>query len=887
MSNLALLASAALSLWWVDPYGDKPYMPDEPPDGGVETNVLSCAAAQGEIESLSFCVKPVRDMRKVGFTPSDLTGPGGAVIPASCADFALVKVWYRADTRWWNSWQGNIWAPTLIPNLIIHDDDLVHVVESEEATNRTVLVRISYPEGVEYVDMRKHGGKGSAFNHSLHPVIDAPSFVPFDLKKDRFQQYWLTWKVPSDAKPGLYKGSLAVSEDGAHLADIPLELEVYPFTLPSARTHYDTSQPYVSMWMGVPNLWKLLKDAKRLDVAERKARAIYRSCAEHNANCQGPGGFTEDSTDDFSVRSLVMMLQEGMTCDMFVNDSAFQSPFLVAMLFDYEAPEDNPQKFIAATNMFARRVAVTASVMDRYLGHRNCYFHSLDECGTHFNRLSYPFWGMLHAAGFKVWTDSGDARDVSWSVDMNDLPADGRHERQWEWHKAGAKTVTYAGPFTGPIDPDIWRRSKGVRYYYADMDGLHEYCFDTAENAWNDFSPRSEYSQFQFVYLTYDGLITTLPWEAVREALDDVRYLSLLRLRAEAAMRSPDESVRALGRRHFVWMDSLDPELIVDLFAFRRELARRIIELMAVVGPEPPEPRRAAPPKLPPLSDDVAATPTLPRDRAARAKELAEKNRYDLAIPMWESLRSDTSLTPEDRFAAAMAEAVLQSELLRRDDALATIDATLKMPDLYGYQRAKLKLLRAKLLVTSRIFEEEFTKKQLDEAAEAVTEALKLPGADEEERYDAITGLAEAYVAGGDLKAAIAFVEECLKSLKASKRPKHDQSLYLILANAHFKLSNWDKAAAMFRKARFYGRLSDRGDVRREGEVAEKRDDWATVVKCYTEEIKMYDTVDDKKKIEACRKRIASAMEKLQAQQSKKEMTPIDDVGETMLDLDE
>ena len=114
MSNLALLAGAALSLWWVDPYGDKPYMPDAEPDGGVETNALACAAAQGEIESLSFCVRPVRDMRKVDFRPSDLAGPGGAVRPASCSDFALVTVWYRADTRWWNSWQAIItWKITV------------------------------------------------------------------------------------------------------------------------------------------------------------------------------------------------------------------------------------------------------------------------------------------------------------------------------------------------------------------------------------------------------------------------------------------------------------------------------------------------------------------------------------------------------------------------------------------------------------------------------------------------------------------------------------------------------------------------------------------------------------------------------------------------------
>ena len=89
MNTLALLLGAAFTTWWVDPYGDVPYLPDAEPHGGVVTNVLSCAAAKGEIETISFSVQPSRDLKKVDFRPSDLTGPGGAKIPAACADFAI------------------------------------------------------------------------------------------------------------------------------------------------------------------------------------------------------------------------------------------------------------------------------------------------------------------------------------------------------------------------------------------------------------------------------------------------------------------------------------------------------------------------------------------------------------------------------------------------------------------------------------------------------------------------------------------------------------------------------------------------------------------------------------------------------------------------------
>ena len=883
MNALALLFGA-FTLWWVDPYGDKPYLPDTPPPGGVVTNVLSCAAAQGEIETVSFSVQPARDLRKVDFVPSDLRGPGGATIPASAADFALVKVWYRAGTRWWNSWAGRMDAPELINNLVLHDDDLVRVVESDDPAKRTNLVRIDYPEGPAYVDMRRHGNAGSPFNHSLHPVRDAKRFVPFDLRKDRFQQFWFTWKIPADAAPGLYRGELAVKEDGRPLGAIPVEVEVYPFRLPDARTHYDTSQPYVSMWMGVPNLAGELGGSRQMDVAERKVRAIYRSCAEHNANCQGPGTFHADSTDDLAVRSLILMRQEGMSCRLLVNGRAFDTSFIRVGPFEFKMPEEDPRRFESATNSFWKMARLQRDVLDKYLGHHVCYFSSADECGTWFNRRSYPFWGILRQLGLETWTDSGVPGDISWSVGMNDVPACARHSEAWRWHAAGAKAVTYAGPFTGPADPDIWRRTKGLRYYYADFDGLHEYCFHTAENAWNDFSARSPYSQFQFVYLTYDGLISTLPWEAVREALDDVRYLSLLRLRCEAALKSPDPAVQALGRRHLVWMDAQDPDAIVDLFAFRREVARRAIELIRVVGPQPPDTPPKPVPDLPPHSDDTAPAPSAAAC-ASRAAELEKRNRYDLAIPLWERVRADESQTADARFEATVREAELQSAILRRDDAVRTIDATLPVRELTQAQRAKLLLLRARLMMTNRIYEEEFTVDQLDAAAKVIGDALRRPGATREERYEAILKISDAYLGGYQPEKAVAFIEARLKEVALEGDEKRE--LRIREARAYMQLENWDEAARMFRLSRQFKGRRRRGDLRDEGFVAERRGDWSTAVVCYSDESLTYSD-EEKAMKKACVRRLTAAQAKLAKAEGAKDVTDIDELdGPGLIKLDE
>lgn len=884
MNPALLLIASAFSLWRVDPYGDVPYLPDSPPAGGIVTNSLSFAAARGEFESLSFSVQPERDMEKVDFIPSDLVGPGGAVIPASASDFALVKVWYRADGRWRTSWAGNTGKPTLINNLIIHDDDLIRVVESDDIEKRTYFLRIDYPEGPAYIDMRKHGGAGSPFNYSLHPVKDAEKFIPFDLKKGRFQQYWLTWKIPDNAEPGTYKGHLEVRENGKFLAKIPLTAEVYPFTLPLARTHYDTNEPFISAWMGLPSLEGELAASKQLDLAEKKVRAVYRSCAEHNVHCpSGPGTFQSDSTDDLAVRSLIMMRQEGMNCRLLINGQAYDAAWASPHGDDFETPEQNPERYEEAKARYTKMAEIQKKVLLKYLGHQNCYFYSLDECGTWFNRRSYGFWGILNSLGFESWTDYGEYIDIAWSVGMNDVPASARHSVAWNWHAGGAKAVTYAGPFTGPADPDIWRRTKGLRYYYADFDGHHEYCFAPGENQWNDFSFRGEYSQFQMVYFTIDGLITTLAWEGVREGLDDIRYLSLLRMRAEAAMKSKDPAVQAEGRRQIVWMDSQDPEAIIDLDAFRREVARRTVEMIKLVGDQPADEAPLPPPALPPLSYERGGGGY--SDAMKNAKEMQSKNRYDLAVPLFGKIRSDESETPQRRFDAAVTEAGLLCAILRRDEAVEVIEKTMKIPALKGAHRAKLQMLKAKILMTPRIYEEEFTREQLDVAAAVISSALKLAGTSISERYGAILKITDGYLAGGHAREAVKFAAQMIEEVPL--RPYEKSPLYIRQAKGYIQMEDWDNAAKLFRIARQTHYVKDRTNLRIEGEVAEKREDWKTAAMCYADEATTYGD-EEKAKKAACVRRLNRVQEKLRKNSGAFDIIDIDQIDTgTFIELDE
>lgn len=853
MSSLSLLFASALRLLWVDPYGETPYLPEADPTGGVETNVLSCAAAKGEIESLSFVVVPDGDLPKVDFRPTELTGPGGAKIPASAADFAQVKVWYRAGGRWWNSWCGDQSKPEAVNELILHDDTLVKVDASAKAN----FLRGDYAGGTVYLNMSAPG-RNTRFEHSLHPVRDTKAFVPFDLRRGRRQQYWLTWKVPADAKPGVYRGTLEVTSAGAALQTIPLELEVYPFELPYARTHYDTSKEYFSYWMGVPYLEKLLKGSKRLDVAEAKLRAIARSLVEHNVTSpNGPGDFKTDTTDDLAVRSLIILRQEGMACREPINGRSFVPGWNFRGLAAPATPEKDPELFQKSLEEFTDYFNLQVSVLDRYLGHHNCLFQSIDECGTATNVRNFPFWEIVRRGGCGTWTDSGRPFDIGWNVTGNDIPASCSPYAAWQWHRAGAKAYTYAGPFTGPICPDTWRRTKGLRYYYADFDGLHEYeFFSDAHNRWNDSIKHDRYCQFGIVYLTQDGLIPTVSWEAVREALDDVRYLSLLRLRAEAALASADPKVRQLGKREIKWMDAVDPESVFDLHAFRREVVAHIRGLMDAVGPQPadPPPVKAAP-ELPRCTCGDGCPLTL-----ATAAEFEKADRYDLAMPVYEKLVANKELSPKERLTATVALARLQMELLQRASAVKTLDTALKTGGFPSQMRNRLTLAKARMLLADEVFEEQMSIERLREVellAKPLVEKKDLDGAD---RYSVVFTILKSYEDSGFHREAVRFAAERIKAGGIIR--KDVAEMELIVAEAHMALKEWAKALKAFDRA--HAGLGKSGNWKRrvyEREVlaAEQGEDWARAARLWDELSRCYDKVEETGKIKGAKENAKKA----------------------------
>lgn len=97
-----------------------------------------------------------------------------------------------------------------------------------------------------------------------------------------------------------------------------------------------------------------------------------------------------------------------------------------------------------------------------------------------------------------------------------------------EFHKYGNKVVAYCSPQVGVESPWLYRIQYGQKLWSSGLDGVMNYAYmREMGNPWNDFDHLS-YRDHSFVYPTINGFVETIAWEGMREAVDDVRYITTL-----------------------------------------------------------------------------------------------------------------------------------------------------------------------------------------------------------------------------------------------------------------------------------------------------------------------------------------------------------------------
>ncbi len=165
-------SSEQVALWWASS-GWK-ISKTRPVPAGTSTSI-AIRCARNEAEAAQLVIRPSQPLQGLTVAAGDLTGPGCAVLPASCIDVLRIRY-------------VNIMQPT---------DD--------------VGVEGPWPDPL--------------------PPLKAPLPVDADVN----QPLWVRVSVPKDLPGGDYRGVIALSAEG-YEAEAPLEVHVFNFSLPDRMT---------------------------------------------------------------------------------------------------------------------------------------------------------------------------------------------------------------------------------------------------------------------------------------------------------------------------------------------------------------------------------------------------------------------------------------------------------------------------------------------------------------------------------------------------------------------------------------------------------------------------------------------------------------------------
>ena len=555
-------ADATFTWYAIPPLSTIQRLPDMYPPDGEAAAPLRVVACRDEFEPASFVVYPFADAAKVTIRPGDLRTSDGKVIKADKVDIKVVKVWYQNGNGWYSYFNDT--GIKLIPELLLHDENLIKVDTQKKAN----FVRISLPDGREVHEwVSQPNVIDYGFNVHGEPVNDADTLQPVAFSAGEFKQLMVTIKIDKDAAPGLYLGNIAVEADNGGKASVPIRLRVLPYVLPAPKTYYDYTADFYTMLYGPQGHGTYFKDNGR-DSERAYAKQYTRTQNWYDHNVRNPLYLGIGSYKDLSwfERTLQQCREIGMQLDPL-----------------FEAYSCNVWPNADRHYHVKRNAAIAAKEFKRLLGHSNIYPAGAEEPGPQRVVNTRPGWRMAHEVGHLVMCNGGDRRYYSGYADDFRIAGAFAELRQADFmHRIRGKIGNYAGPHTGPENPEFMRRMHGINLYKKDYDMMYNYAYN--ESAWNDHY--SGCYRITLVYYTKDGIIDTLPWEGVREGIDDIRYATLLLQLANRAVdegKQKDVDKYYTGRKALQYLACVDEEQC-DQDAVRAEMIRHIMAVDAVLN---------------------------------------------------------------------------------------------------------------------------------------------------------------------------------------------------------------------------------------------------------------------------------------------------------------
>jgi len=578
-ANLAAFSGIKepLALYAVPATSNEPYLPYDRPTIGTLTNVATLVTAPGEQESLSFVAFAKKPLTVKAVRVADLVGKTGR-IPAKNVDTRLVKRWYRTGGSW-IFYHADRRQRQLTPDLLIYDDKLIEVDEFSRA-NR---LRMAWPDGVRYVDVSDPNKTHRHWNDSGYPPFeDAKTLQPVEIREaGRNQQFYFTLDIPKDAKPGLYEG-VVTFETTAGAVPAKFVVRVLDVELPVVPSPYGELDKIYATHMNHYPYRDLVSLAPILSERQKIAREMLRLMRTHHMN---------HATEMYNSETFVKWgKEEGMIPDR-VHGGAYENPpdwkgFFKGVkereltLEDREAGiRASMRAKLAAKEWFEKMFPHASRQVSIYVSESSWYqaqHWKQEECGEPARRLGHLI--LSH----------GMTRNTNWATDVTDQHA--HHAKPVEeaaaWRATGGEMLNYADPFPGSENPMVFRYQTGWEMYRSGLGGdmLHGWLNLRAPfNEWaEDFGGDGNYRNFAMVYPQRNGILYSLCWDGMREAFDDLRWLTRLEQIADAYKNSDDFDLKTEAKRQLRWVEGR-AILGSDVEMIRAGAQRRILVMQDAI----------------------------------------------------------------------------------------------------------------------------------------------------------------------------------------------------------------------------------------------------------------------------------------------------------------
>lgn len=550
------LANAPFALVQVQAVSRQMHVPEKFPVDGVFTATVGTSAAKGEYEPISFMIYAYKPMEKFSIKLTDFTSEKGGKLPASIVDQKIVRHWYKSS--WSTPYKSA--NQVLMPSLLLNDETLIKYDESSGKN----FVRVNG----KYVDMTTVK-PGEKFNFCTEKVEDADTIQPVTLVPGLGKQFWFTFAVPKDAKPGLYKAKATATANGVEVGTFTVLLRVYPFELPAPKTCYNHQRDYLTVLAGSADLSRY---ASLGGNGEKFFRAELENLKKHNIlqpAVQSPSGDKSTFEKDLKIR-------KDMGFDL-------KDTFVAVCHDDGNLMTKLPVAGQPATAKISDSdINTVFSVFPKIAGHSDFIFYGTAEADVQNAKNIYQLIASKKGCALTSgWEDDAAALIPTVRI-IHASPKIDNYMTE-KWHALHGRVISCGHLFAGAGNPDLYRRTFGYKIYRQNYDGFFLPAYPDMINCWNELAHPGPLGNQTLSYPTVNGPINTIAFEGLRDGIDDVRYVTLLRqLLDEAFATNTLEAVYA-GKKGVAAFEQIDTN-DSDLDVVRMEVADQILIIMKRLG---------------------------------------------------------------------------------------------------------------------------------------------------------------------------------------------------------------------------------------------------------------------------------------------------------------